>query len=62
VQVRILSTSVRASTAFEGKTAADGSCYVSFMVPTFSNGSAAAVIRVVGGRASTEIQYAIKRK
>ena len=33
VQVRILSTSARASTAFEGKTSADGSCPVSFMVP-----------------------------
>ena len=62
VQVRILSTSARASTAFEGKTAADGSCYVSFMVPAFSNGTAAAVIRVSGGKASTEFQYPIKRK
>jgi hypothetical protein len=62
VQVRILSTSARASTAFEGKTAADGSCYVSFMVPAFPNGTAAAVFRVTGGRASTEVQYAIKRK
>ncbi len=62
VQVRILSTSARASTAFEGKTAADGSCYVSFMVPAFPNGSAAAVIRVTGGRASSEVQYPIKKK
>ena len=62
VQVRILSTSARASTAFEGKTAADGSCYVSFMVPAFPNGTAAAVIRISGGRASTEFQYPIKRK
>jgi hypothetical protein len=62
VQVRILSTSARASTAFEGKTAADGSCYVSFMVPAFPNGTAAAVIRVTGGRATSEIQYPIKKK
>jgi len=62
VQVRILSTSARASTAFEGKTAADGSCYVSFMVPAFPNGNAAAVIRVTGPRASAEVQYPIKRK
>jgi hypothetical protein len=62
VQVRILSTSARASTAFEGKTTADGSCYVSFMVPAFPNGSAAAVIRVVGGRASSEVQYPIRKK
>jgi hypothetical protein len=62
VQVRILSTSARAATAFEGKTAADGSCYVSFMVPAFPNGTAAAVIRVTGGRASSEVQYPIKKK
>ncbi len=62
VQVRILSTSARASTAFEGRTAADGSCNVSFMVPAFPNGTAAAVIRVSGGKASTEFQYPIKRK
>ena len=62
VQVRILSTSARATTAFEGKTAADGSCYVSFMVPAFPNGSAAAVFRVTGPKASAEIQYPIKKK
>jgi hypothetical protein len=62
VQVRILSTSARATTAFEGKTAADGSCYVSFMVPAFPNGSAAAVFRVTGARAISEIQYPIKKK
>jgi hypothetical protein len=62
VQVRILSTSARAATAFEGKTTADGSCYVSFMVPAFPNGTAAAVIRVTGGRASSEVQYPIKKK
>ena len=62
VSVRILSTSARASTAFQGKTASDGSCYLSFMVPAFPNGSAAAVIRVTGGKASSEVQYAIKKK
>ena len=62
VQVRILSTSARAATAFEGKTSADGSCYVSFMVPAFSNGTAAAVFRVTGSQASSEVQYPIKPK
>ena len=62
VQVRILSTSARASIAFEGRTAADGSCPLSFMVPAFPNGTAAAVIRVTGPKASTEVQYPIKRK
>lgn len=62
VQVRILSTSARASTAFEGRTAADGSCPLSFMVPAFPNGTAAAVIRVTSPKASTEVQYPIKRK
>ena len=62
VQVRILSTSARASTAFQGKTASDGSCSLSFMVPAFPNGSAAAVIRVTGGGASSEVQYPIKKK
>lgn len=62
VQVRILSTSARVSTAFEGKTAADGSCFVSFMVPAFPNGTAAAVIRVTGGGATSEVQYPIKKK
>ena len=62
VSVRILSTSARASTAFQGKTASDGSCFLSFMVPAFPNGSAAAVIRVTGGKASSEVQYSIKKK
>ncbi len=62
VSVRILSTSARASTAFQGKTAGDGSCFLSFMVPAFPNGNAAAVIRVTGGKASSEVQYSIKRK
>ena len=62
VSVRILSTSARSSTVFQGKTASDGSCYVSFMVPTYPNGSAAAVIRVTSPDASSEIQYPIRKK
>ncbi|HEY3204299.1 MAG TPA: hypothetical protein VGL03_11625 [Thermoanaerobaculia bacterium] len=62
VVVRILSTSARASTVFQGKTSSDGSCFVSFMVPALPNGSAAAVIRVTSATASSEIQYPIKRK
>ena len=62
VQVRILSTSARASTVFQGKTAADGSCPISFMVPSHPNGTAAAVIRVTSPDASAEVQFAIKRK
>ena len=62
VQVRILSTSSRVTTVFQGKTASDGSCLVSFMVPSFPNGTAVAVIRVTGGNASSEIQYPIKKK
>jgi hypothetical protein len=62
VQVRILSTSARASTVFQGKTAVDGSCPISFMVPSHPNGTAAAVIRITSPDASAEVQFAIKRK
>jgi hypothetical protein len=62
VSVRILSTSSHSSTVFQGKTGSDGSCVVSFMVPAFANGSAAAVIRVTGAGASSEVQYPIRRK
>ena len=62
VQVRILSTSARSSTVFHGKTASDGSCMVSFMVPVHPNGSAAAVIRVTAPNASSEIQYPIRKR
>jgi hypothetical protein len=62
VSVRILSTSTHSSTVFQGKTGSDGSCMVSFMVPAFANGSAAAVIRVTGAGASSEVQYPIRRK
>jgi hypothetical protein len=62
VQVRILSTSARASTVFQGKTASDGSCPISFMVPSHPNGTAAAVIRVTSPDATAEVQFPIKRK
>ena len=62
VQVRILSTSARASTVFQGKTASDGSCPISFMVPAHPNGIAAAVIRVTSPDATAEVQFPIKRK
>ena len=62
VQVRILSTSARASTVFQGKTSADGSCPISFMVPSHPNGTAAAVIRVTSPDATAEMQFPIKKK
>jgi hypothetical protein len=62
VQVRILSTSARASTVFQGKTGSDGSCPIAFMIPTHPNGAAAAVIRVTAPNASAEIQYPIRKK
>jgi hypothetical protein len=62
VSVRILSTSAHSSIVFQGKTASDGSCLVSFMVPSFSNGAAAAVIRVTAPGASSEIKYPIRKK
>jgi len=62
VQVRILSTLARASTVFQGRTAADGSCPISFMIPANPNGTAAAVIRVTAPNASAEVQYPIKPK
>ncbi len=62
VQVRILSTSARVSTVFQGKTASDGTCPVSFMVPSNPNGTAAAVIRVTTPDASAEVQFPIKKK
>jgi hypothetical protein len=62
VQIRILSTSARAATVFQGRTASDGSCPISFMIPAGGNGMAAAVIRVTAPDASAEIQYPIKRR
>ncbi len=62
VQVRVLSTSARASTVFQGRTASDGSCPISFMVPSHPNGMAAAVVRVTAPDATAEIQFPIKRR
>jgi hypothetical protein len=62
VQVRIVSTSARSATAFSGKTLSDGSCAISFMVPSFPNGNAAVVVRVTGPSAGTEVQFPIRKK
>jgi len=62
VQVRIVSTSARSATAFQGRTGTDGACAISFMVPAFPNGNAAVVIRVTGPSAGTEVQFPIKKK
>ena len=62
VQVRIVSTSARAATAFSGRTGSDGSCAISFMVPSFPNGNAAVVVRVTGPTAGTEVQFPIRKK
>jgi len=61
VQVRILSTQARPAVVFQGKTAADGSCTVSFAVPPLRDGNAAAVIRVVSSVGSTEFKYPVKK-
>ena len=62
VQVRILSTSARTSTVFQGKTSTDGTCPISFMVPSQRDGTAACVIRVTTADASAELKFAIKQK
>jgi hypothetical protein len=62
VQIRILSTVTKPVTVFQGKTASDGSCPVSFLVPALPEGSAAAVIRVTSPIGSTEFKFAVKRK
>jgi hypothetical protein len=62
VQIRILSTVTKPEMVFQGKTASDGSCVVSFPVPTMKEGSAAAVIRVSSPTGSTEYKYMVKRK
>jgi hypothetical protein len=62
VQVRILSTFAKPAVVFQGKTAADGSCAVRFAVPAFSDGNAAAVLRVSSSAGSTELKYSVKRK
>ena len=62
VQVRILSTAARATTVFQGKTASDGTCPISFMVPSQKDGTAACVIRLTTPDATAELQFAIKKK
>ena len=62
VQIRILSTVAKPAMVFQGKTSSDGSCPVSFKVPTLSEGSAAAVIRVSSSIGSTEFKFPVKRK
>jgi len=61
VQVRILSTLTKPTVVFQGKTAADGSCAVSFSVPALRDGNAAAVVRVVSSVGSTEFKYPVKK-
>ena len=60
VQVRILSTSGKGGTVFQGMTGADGGCPVSFPVPDFPEGSAAAVIRVKSPIGATEFRFPVK--
>jgi len=62
VQIRILSTVTKPAMVFQGKTASDGSCPVSFLVPAFKDGSAAAVIRVTSPIGSTEFKFPVKKK
>lgn len=62
VQVRLLSTVSKPAVVFQGKTGSDGSCAVHFMVPAFSEGNAAAVIRVFSPSGSTEVKLAVKNK
>ena len=62
VQIRILSTVTKPVTVFQGKTSSDGSCAVTFLVPSFQEGSAAAVIRVTSNIGSTEYKFPVKRK
>jgi hypothetical protein len=62
VQIRILSTTSKPEAVFQGKTASDGSCVVTFPVPGMKEGSAAVVIRVSSPTGSTEYKYMIKRK
>jgi hypothetical protein len=61
VQIRILSTITKPEMVFQGKTAPDGSCDVSFPVPVMKEGSAAVVIRVSSASGSTEYKYMVKK-
>lgn len=62
IQIRVLSTAAKPVTVFQGKTAADGSCPISFLVSSIQEGSAAAVIRVTSPIGSTEYKFAVRKK
>ncbi len=62
VQIRILSTVVKPAVVFQGKTSTDGTCPVSFRVPEYGDGTAAAVIRVSSSIGSTEFKFPVRRK
>jgi hypothetical protein len=62
VQIRILSTVAKPSVVFQGTTGADGTCPVTFLVPSLGEGAAAAVIRVSSPIGSTEFKFPVRRK
>lgn len=62
VQIRILSTVAKPAIVFQGTTANDGTCPVSFQVPPLGEGAAAAVIRVSSPIGSTEFKFPVRRK
>ena len=62
VQIRILSTVSKPAVVFQGTTAGDGTCPVSFLVPALGEGAAAAVIRVSSSIGSTEFKFPVRRK
>ena len=62
IQIRILSTVAKPAVVFQGKTTSDGSCPVSFQVPAYTEGVAAAVIRVSSSIGSTEFKFPVRRK
>ena len=55
-------TVVKPAVVFQGKTATDGTCPVSFQVPDYADGTAAAVIRVSSPIGSTEFKFPVRRK
>jgi hypothetical protein len=60
IQIRILSAAGKGVLVFQGTTGADGGCPVSFPVPQFPPGSAAAVIRVASPIGSTEFKFPVR--
>jgi hypothetical protein len=62
VQIRILSTAAKPAVVFQGKTTSDGSCPVAFQVPAYTEGVAAAVIRVSSPIGSTEFKFPVRRR